>query len=402
MSSGGTVRKGYKMIDTDTHVWPSMEVLKRYADRELLSRWDEALGKYERLVAKPLTYGDPDGPWTNLSIQPRAFQRGIGEKSKQDEELGAGGKGALEGKIRTLEITERSPRAGVGHDNAQGRLLDMDREGIDVHLLIPGTWPQSASVLPIDVAVGLYEAYARYMWDFCSADARRLKSALLLTGSDPDWSAKQIRNNASQPSLSSVMLALPQGMPIDDPDLEPVWKAMADADLPLLHHSFFYEPPYFPGYRDVWDNVVVARSAAHPWGAQLIIAYLLLSGVFDRYPNLRVGFSETGVGWLPQWLLRLDMQSRHLVGSGPSLKKKPSEYAQAGNVYCGIELYEGEAVARFVNEVLGDGVLMYQSDYPHAQCKFPDSPERPLSWSGLTADQKVRMFSGNAERYLRT
>ena len=74
---------------------------------------------------------------------------------------------------------------------------------------------------------------------------------------------------------------------------------MADADLPILHHSFFYEPPYFPGYRDVWDNIVVARSAAHPWGAQLIVAYLLLSGVFDRYPNLRIGFSETGVGWLP-------------------------------------------------------------------------------------------------------
>ena len=53
-------------------------------------------------------------------------------------------------------------------------------------------------------------------------------------------------------------------------------------------------------------------------------------------------------------------------------------------------------------EVLGDGVLMYQSDYPHAQCKFPVSPEEPLGWTGLTDDQKVRMFSGNAERYLRT
>ncbi len=395
------MRDGYRMIDTDTHVWPSMEVLGRYADRELRSKWDDALGKYERKIEKPLTYGDPDGPWTNLSIQPRAYQRGIGEKSVLEEELGAGGRAALEGKIRRLEITERSPRAGVGHDNAKGRLLDMDREGIDVHLLIPGTWPQSATVLPVEIAVGLYEAYARYMSDFCATDPHRLKSALLVTARDPEWSAKQINNNAAQPSLSSVMLALPQGMPIDDPALEPIWAAMADADLPLLHHSFFYEPPYFPGYRDVWDNIVVARTAAHPWGAQLVIAYLLLSGVFDRYSNLRVGFSETGVGWLPQWLRRLDMQSRHLVGSGPALKRKPSEYAAAGHVYCGIELYEGEEVARFVNEVLGDGVLMYQSDYPHAQCQFPDSPAVPLAWGGLTADQRTRLFSGNAESYLR-
>lgn len=395
------MREGYEMIDTDTHVWPSMEVLQRYADSELRSKWEAELGRYERTIEKPLTYGDPDGPWTNLSIQPRAYQRGIGQKSELEEELGAGGRAALEGKIRSLEITERSPRAGVGHDNAEGRLLDMDREGIDIHLLIPGTWPQSATVLPVEVAIGLYEAYARYMADFCSADPDRLKSALLVTAREPEWSAKQIKNNAAQPSVSSAMLALPQGMPIDHPDIEPIWAAMADADLPLLHHSFFYEPPYFPGYRDVWDNIVVARTAAHPWGAQLVLAYLLLSGVFDRYPNLRVGFSETGAGWLPQWLRRLDMQSRHLVGSGPALKMKPSEYARAGHVFCGIELYEGEEVARFVNEVLGDGVLMYQSDYPHAQCQFPDSPEVPLSWGGLTEDQRKRLFSGNAERYLR-
>ena len=395
------MRDGYRIIDTDTHVWPSMEVLKRHADAELLAKWDEALGKYERTIAKPLTFGDPLEPWTNLSIQPRAYKREIGEKSQGEEELGAGGKAALEGKIRNLEITERSPRAGVGHDNSAGRLEDMDREGIDVHLLIPGTWPQSATVLPPDIAVGLYEAYARYMWDFCSPDPSRLKSALIVTAADPEWSAKHIKNNAAQPSLSSVMVTLPQGTPIDDPDLEPIWAAMADADLPILHHSFFYEPPYFPGYRDVWDNIVVARSAAHPWGAQLIVAYLLLSGVFDRYPNLRIGFSETGVGWLPQWLLRLDMQSRHLIGAGPALKRKPSEYAAAGHVFCGIELYEGEAVAKFVNEVLGDGVLMYQSDYPHAQCQFPDSPVIPLAFSELTEAQRVAMFSGNAERFMR-
>ena len=395
------MRDGYRIIDTDTHVWPSMEVLKRHADAELLAKWDEALGKYERTIAKPLTFGDPLEPWTNLSIQPRAYKREIGEKSQGEEELGAGGKAALEGKIRNLEITERSPRAGVGHDNSPGRLEDMDREGIDVHLLIPGTWPQSATVLPPDIAIGLYEAYARYMWDFCSPDPSRLKSALIVSAADPEWSAKHIKNNAAQPSLSSVMVTLPQGTPIDDPDLEPIWAAMAEADLPILHHSFFYEPPYFPGYRDVWDNIVVARSAAHPWGAQLIVAYLLLSGVFDRYSNLRIGFSETGVGWLPQWLLRLDMQSRHLIGSGPALKRKPSEYAAAGHVFCGIELYEGEPVAKFVNEVLGDGVLMYQSDYPHAQCQFPDSPAIPLAFSELTEAQRVAMFSGNAERFMR-
>ncbi|MYJ34739.1 MAG: amidohydrolase family protein, partial [Acidimicrobiaceae bacterium] len=254
------MRDGLTIIDTDTHVWPSVEVLKRYADQALLDRWDAELAHYERRVELPLTYGDPDGPWTNLSIEPRGYLREIGEKSQHEEELGAGGRAALEGKIRGLVVTEDSPRYGVGHDNAEGRIADMDREGTDVHLLIPGTWPQSVTVCPTDVGTGLYESYQRYMTDFCSIDTGRLKSLLMLTGEDVEWSVRHIKEHGDGPSVAGAMLALAEGYPIDDPDLEPIWAALADADLPLLHHSFFYEPPYFPGYRDVWDNIVVART----------------------------------------------------------------------------------------------------------------------------------------------
>lgn len=395
------MRDGMRIIDTDTHVWPSVEVLKRYADPKLLACWNDELSQYERRVELPLTYGDPDGPWTNLSIEPRGYLREIGEKSHLEEKLGAGGRAALEGKIRGLTITDDSPTAGVGHDNAAGRIADMDREGTDVHLIIPGTWPQSVAVCPTHIAIGLYESYARYMSDFCSINTDRLKSLLLVTGEDPQWSVQHIEQHADDPAVSGVMLTLAEGAPIDDPDLEPVWAAIAHADLPLLHHSFFYEPPYFPGYRDVWDNIVVARTAAHPWGAQLRLAYLLLSGVFDRYPNLRVGFSETGCGWLPEWLLRLDGQSRHLKSKGPSLSMLPSEYARAGHVFCGIEFYEGVKVFDYVTSVLGDGVLMYQSDFPHAQCRFPDSPGVTLSWDIEDSEQRRKLFSGNATRFLR-
>ena len=89
------MRDQMTVIDTDTHVWPSVEVLKRYADSRLLDRWDDELARYERKVELPLTYGDPDGPWTNLSIEPRGYLREIGEKSLLDEELGAGGRAAL-------------------------------------------------------------------------------------------------------------------------------------------------------------------------------------------------------------------------------------------------------------------------------------------------------------------
>ena len=61
--------------------------------------------------------------------------------------------------------------------------------------------------------------------------------------------------------------AIATGLPVDDPDLAPIWEAMDETNLPYCHHSFFYEPPYFPGYRDIWGNAVVARTLASPRSA---------------------------------------------------------------------------------------------------------------------------------------
>ena len=78
---------------------------------------------------------------------------------------------------------------------------------------------------------------------------------------------QEIKTLAQEKWWAAVWLHLPEGKPINHPDVEPLWATMNDLDLPLIHHSFFVEPPYFPGYGDIWGNAAVARTAAHPWGA---------------------------------------------------------------------------------------------------------------------------------------
>jgi predicted TIM-barrel fold metal-dependent hydrolase len=290
----------------------------------------------------------------------------------------------------------------VRHGNVEGRLADMDEEGVDLQVIIPGTWALGASALDNDLAKGLYEAYHRFQGAYCGADLNRLKGLVMAHGADPAWSALQIKSLRDERWVSGVMIVLPEGIPIDDPSLDQVWDAMADADLPLVYHSFFYEPPYFPGYRDVWGNLAVARTAAHPWGAQRILAYLLLSGMLDQWPNLRVGFAETGAGWLPNWLLRLNFMKSYLSSSVPDTKHTPLEYAQRGNVFCGIQLYEGALMAKAINDICGDGVLMYQSDYPHGECEFPNSVNIVREWAPTLGEPAMtKLLGGNAERFLR-
>jgi predicted TIM-barrel fold metal-dependent hydrolase len=78
------------------------------------------------------------------------------------------------------------------------------------------------------------------------------------------------------------------------------------------------------------------------------------------------------------------------------------EYAADGRIYVGLEFYESEELARSIIAVLGEDVLMWQSDFPHPQCSFPHSPEPVLGWTRLPEPAKRKLLSENAERYLRT
>jgi hypothetical protein len=90
---------------------------------------------------------------------------------------------------------------------------------------------------------------------------------ILVPGGDVEWAVKEVERLCNETWVAAVWPLLPEGKPIDHPDLAPLWDEMNDAYLPIVFHSFFYEPPCFPGYRDICGNVVVARTAAHPWGA---------------------------------------------------------------------------------------------------------------------------------------
>lgn len=395
------MRQGYRVIDADTHVTPSIEHLLAYADSELLDRQSE-LEPHIRVTKPTPGRGHPTHPYGVVRVNPHPYNRVAGHKEHDEPDTrGAGARGALEGRVQNLALKPIAD--GIQHGNSTGRLANMDVEGVDVNLLIPGTWAPGSTALDPSLALSMYRAYHRYMDDYCSADPRRLKGLVLAPCADPAAAAAMIEEHADREWLAAVWPVLPEGLPVDDPDLEPVWAAMNEADLPIMHHSFFYEAPYFPGYRDIWGNVAVARTAAHVWGAQRLLAYVLISGMLDRHPNLRVAAVETGHGWLPNWIIRLTSQIDYVKGAVPKdLKHTPMEYVQMGRVFCAIESHEGPHMTKAVNDLLGDGVLMYASDFPHPECTYPESTDRVLDWEPVLGAEATRKLMGeNAARYLR-
>jgi uncharacterized protein len=394
MSKGeGTMIQGYKVIDMDTHVGPSFDVLCEYVEPGFRPRLQE-MEQYRQKGGK------------NITVAPYQWSRYAGQKPHEKPAILPGGQTGWSRQSRSNRGYHRAPpRPGIDEKDAHARLLDMDREGRDIDLIFPGNWAPPLASLDISIQRGLYRAFHRYIREYCSADPTRLKSIALLPGVDIAWSIAELKGMLEDKWLAAVWLMLPEGMPIDDPDLDPLYEVLNEYHLPLVEHSFTSEPPFWPGYRDVWDNPVMVRTASHPWRAARWLTYLIIGRIFDRFPHLNAAVAEVGHGWLPHWVKRLDAMIEYVASDTvPPLQYKALEYVQMGRFLCPCEHFEGMELTKACYELLGDNCWAFQSDYPHPEACFPDTAELIIDWpiwKELGGEALHKHMHGNAERILR-
>jgi predicted TIM-barrel fold metal-dependent hydrolase len=381
------MRNGLRVYDADTHVLPAAEVLERYVDPGFRPRLAE-LAPYRVPAGRTAEGAAADRHYYRVAT--KYYRRILGEAEPRETHSGR------ESNWRG----SKPPRPGVQDDNAENRVRDMDEEGTDVHFLIPSSWVSVVGLDDPSLEVGMIRAYHRHMADFCGQFPTRLKGLIMAPGRDVDATVGEIRQWGNSPWAVAVKPSLGKDLPADHPDLEPIWRAAADHGLPIVHHSSTWNPPYYPGYLDVWENIFLGRMASHPWGAMRFAASFIGGGIFDRYPDLRMGVLECGFGWLPFWGRRMDEQYEY-VGSTATLQHKPSEYLASGRFFCSIERQEGEDMFNMVTGFLGDDVLMYASDYPHSECQFPHSIDNILAWSSLSADTRRKLFCDTATRFFK-
>jgi uncharacterized protein len=284
--------------------------------------------------------------------------------------------------------------------NTASRIEDMDLDGIDLAMLLPSGVAAFCS-LDVELELAMYRAYHRYMSEFCAGGQGRLTGVVLAATRDLDAAIAEIRRVAeSEPWAVAVWPALPRGMGLDDPGLDPLWAAAAELDLTVVSHSFTTLYPYCPGALDdsFYDNAWLARSAAHPWAGQRNMAAMLGSGVLDRHPRLRYAVLEAGHGWLPYWVSRVDEQAEYMPASYPPASKKVSEYVRSGRYFQSIELHEGPGMTRYVVDEIGPDVLMFSTDYPHGESWFPRAVKTFLEWDGFTEAELRQMAWENPTR----
>jgi uncharacterized protein len=273
------------------------------------------------------------------------------------------------------------------------RLEVMDDLGIYAQILYPnsaGFGSQAFAKVGDPVLRGLCASiYNEAMLEIQQTSNGRILPMALLPWWDIDAAVREATRVAGQGFHGVTMHSDPQnlGLPdLGDRAWDRLWEVCADLGLPINFHigasetslTWFGSTPW-PS-QDEEKKLAIGSSMMYLSNGR-ILANMIYSLVLERFPKLKLVSVESGVGWIPSFLEALDYQ---LTESAPkaaaAFTMKPSEYFR--RQVWGCFWFERASVPHAI-EALGADRILFETDYPHPTCLYPD----PLEQLAGLADQ---------------
>ena len=279
----------------------------------------------------------------------------------------------------------------------QARLQDMDSEGIDVAVLFPSIGFYLAEVADPALMAALCRAYNDWLADYCRRAPERLIGIALLPLVDVDGSVRELERATNALGFRGGFFRPNPyaGRPIHHPCYERLWECAAALGVPVTVHEGLSDSLPTLG-RDRFENPAILHVLSHPFEQMAACAGLIMTGVLDRHPTLRVAFLESGAGWLPYWLNRLDSHFETWHKLLPAVRMKPSEYFKR---QCMISTDPEEDTVESVIRHVGDDCVVWASDYPHPDAHFPGAVTETLAALANVPDTaRQKVLASNARR----
>jgi predicted TIM-barrel fold metal-dependent hydrolase len=287
------------------------------------------------------------------------------------------------------------------------QLEAMNKEGLDLAVLFPtrGLFvlgldtPQIAGAdgLEPPFAAAIARAYNDWLHDFCGAHPDRFFGAAMVAPHDVDAAVAETRRCVGEYGFKAIFLApgCVSRRPWHDRHYDPLWAECERLGVPVAFHGGgqTYLKPDFS--LEVFDKLMMWHTFSQPLGIMTVAVSLTAGGVLERFPRLRVALLEGNCSWAPWLFYRLDEHYEWVGGfEAPELRRKPSEYLKS-NCFLSVEADE-KTVTQYV-EVFGDDNLVFSTDYPHADSKYPRAVESFLQLP-LPAESQRKILWDNWSR----
>ncbi len=284
-----------------------------------------------------------------------------------------------------------------GMHDAKSRLADMDLEGIDITVTFPGGAGEEWALLDPEFSEALCRALNDSKAAFNKHTGGRSFGIAKLPMIDPERAARELRRAITE--LGLVGMATTQHVReknLDHPSFDVVWRTAEELGVPVCVHGGGQAPDQIPVAVDRFSSRLEVHAITHPFGNMMALNCFTVGGVLHRFPRLKVCFLESGCGWLPFWLDRLDEHWENMPEQAPNIDRKPSEYFMDGR--CWISPDPGDRMIPEVVSLCGDDRLIYASDYYHWDCAFPDTVRLIAERADLSERTKAKILGENSKR----
>jgi predicted TIM-barrel fold metal-dependent hydrolase len=276
------------------------------------------------------------------------------------------------------------------------RLEDMDRDGVQASVMYGP--PDPFFIGDPEVRRWTFRAFNDWVLEFCESSPERFIGVAQLDYEDPDFSAEELERVAARGVRHVNVLAARAKPAWYDPAWERFWSVAEETGIPVGSHLAVVQGRDRPaGERRSYG------AAVFNLGQQLVEPYagLILTGVLDRHPGLKVVMAESGISWVPYMIQTLDNGwERARAGTAPpaagSCERRPSEYF-ADNIWM---TFQDDPFGVRMLPLLFEDRVMWASDYPHPASTWPNSKEiiaRQLD-GVVGPETREKLLAGNARR----
>ncbi len=271
------------------------------------------------------------------------------------------------------------------------RLEDMDTDGMDAAVMFGGGPLGTANT---ELYIASFDAYNRWVWDYSGKDRKRLVPVAYVPMRDVDETIAMLKDLAALGFRTVNIPAFPQakdgistsatvkaikagqgaaltGDPSGsrsyrDPEFDRLWATVTELDLTLTMHLGGRIPRFGDKEHFLPDLVMSKTAMAEP------VAIMIYSGVFQRFPTLRLAIVESGVGWMSWMAEYMDRTwEKQRFWTDSVLTDKPSFFMDR-NIY-GSFIHDRVGVLN--RNLPGGRNIMWSSDYPHSETTFPHSQD---------------------------
>ncbi|HJN91980.1 MAG TPA: amidohydrolase family protein [Dehalococcoidia bacterium] len=279
-------------------------------------------------------------------------------------------------------------RAGMS-DQAE-RMKDMDMEGVDIGFVFPQKALGIFAMEDKTKMVAAYDVYNEWLADWCTYDSDRLFGiGVLPTIFEPEATADYIQKLKDWGFKAMEIPSYPREVRYNSSKMEPMWQAIEESGIALSFH--------------IGENLITGGAGA--LGTFLLSQFqsfrklyglLTFSGLFDRHPELKVIFTEGGIGWASTATFDADRLYREFESEmRPQLAHLPSYYWWQN---CYSTFMDGPTGIREIDYIGADHV-MWTFDYPHPESTLGES-RRILKgiYDALPEDQANMIAGGTAAK----